>query len=138
MWRIEYVFEECGNGELLDLMGDAQQAERAAFAHQLLAIGRYTVNRVDEQTDEHNFWVVDGWEQIAAEISAELGISRGRASSQMHYGQTLSDRLPRLGEVFVAGLVDFRVIAAAILRTGLSTDADVLARTEAQFAASAP
>jgi len=54
------VFEGCGNAELLDLMGDAQQAQRAAFAHQLMAVGQYTVNRIDEQTDEHNFWVVAG------------------------------------------------------------------------------
>jgi len=32
-------------------MGQAQQAERAAYAHQLMAIGCYTVNRIDEQTD---------------------------------------------------------------------------------------
>ena len=119
-------------------MGDAQQAERAAFAHQLMAIGRYTINRIDEQTDEHNFWVVDGWEQIAAEISAELGINRKRASSQMHYGQTLIERLPKLAEVFVAGAVDFRVIAAAIFRTDLITDHDALAAIDAQLAAKAP
>ncbi|WP_041311871.1 HNH endonuclease signature motif containing protein [Mycobacterium sp. JS623] len=132
------MFEGCGNAELLDLMGDAQQGERAAFAHQLMAIGRYTVNRIDEQTDEHNFWVVDGWEQIAAEISAELGISRQRASSQMHYGQTLIERFPRLGAVFVAGLVDFRVIAAAIFRTDLIHDPEVLAGIDEQLAAKAP
>ena len=38
---IEYVFEGCGEAELLELMGDAQQAERAAFARQLLAVGRF-------------------------------------------------------------------------------------------------
>jgi uncharacterized protein DUF222 len=132
------VFEGCGNAELLDLMGDAQQAQRAAFAHQLMAVGQYTVNRIDEQTDEHNFWVVDGWEQIAAEISAELGINRRRASSHMHYGQTLIERLPKLAQVFVAGLVDFRVIAAAIYRTDLITDTGVLAAIDSRLAAKAP
>jgi hypothetical protein len=137
-WSIEYVFEDCGKAELLDLMGDAQQAERAAFAHQLTAIGRYTINRIDEQTDEHNFWCVDGWEQIAAEISAELGISRQRASSQMRYGQVLIERFPTLGEVFVAGLVDFQVIAAAVFRTDLIQDNDALASIDAELAAKAP
>jgi hypothetical protein len=132
------VFGECGNAELLDLMGDAQQAERAAFAHQLMAVGQYTVNRIDEQTDEDNVWCVDGWERIAAEISAELGINRRRASSQMHYGQVLIERLPKLAEVFVAGLVDFRVIAAAIFRTDLITDTQVLATIDARLAAKAP
>lgn len=132
------MFEGRGNAELLGLMGEAQQAERAAFACQLMAIGRYTVKRIDEQTDEHNFWCVDGWEQIAAEIGAELGISRGRASSQMHYGQTLIERLPKLGEVLVAGRVDFRVIAAAIFRTDLIRDAAVLAAIDEQLARKAP
>jgi hypothetical protein len=132
------VFDGCGNAELLDLMGDAQRVERAAFASQLMAIGEYTVRRIAEQTDEHNLWAVDGWEQIAAEISAELGISRRRASAQMSYGQSLIERLPRLAEVCGAGLVDFRVIAAAIYRTDLITDPDALAAVDAQLAAAAP
>jgi hypothetical protein len=132
------VFEDCGDVELLAAMGEAQRAERAAFARQLLAVGRYTVNRIAEQTDEHNFWVVDGWEQITAEVSAELGISRKRASSLMCYGQTLIERLPTLADVFAAGLVDFRIIAAAIFRTDLILDTDALAAIDEQLAAKAP
>jgi hypothetical protein len=112
----QIVFEGCGDAELLDLMGTAQQEERAAFARQLMAVGEFTVRRIQQQTDEHNFWCVDGWEVIAAEVGAELGISRKRASSQMGYEQSLIERLPKLGDVFLAGLVDFRVIAAAIYR----------------------
>jgi hypothetical protein len=108
-------------------MGAAQQEERAAFARQLMAVGEFTVRRIGQQTDEHNFWCVDGWEVIAAEVRAEWGISCKRASSQMCYGQSLIERLPKLGEVFAAGLVDFRVIAAVIFRTDLITDAEVLA-----------
>ncbi|HTI76684.1 MAG TPA: HNH endonuclease signature motif containing protein, partial [Mycobacterium sp.] len=132
------MFEERGDAELLDLMGEAQQAERAAFARQLLAVGEFTARRIEQQTDEHNFWCVDGWEQTAAEISAELGISRGRASAQMHYGQVLVERFPRLARVFAAGAVDFRVIATAIYRTDLISDPDVLATIDAQLAAKAP
>ncbi|MBE1546682.1 hypothetical protein GGC64_000690 [Mycobacterium sp. OAS707] len=132
------MFEECGDGELLDLMGDAQQVERAASAQRLLAIGAYTVRRIAEQTDEHNFWAVDGWEQIAAEISAQLGISRKRASSQMSDGQSLIERLPKLAEVFAAGAVDLRVIAAAIYRTDLIIDEAALASVDAQLAVKAP
>jgi hypothetical protein len=85
------VFEECGDVELLEAMGDAQQAERAAFARQLMAVGRFTQRRIEQGTDEHNFWCVDDWEVIAAEVGAELGISRGRTSSQMRYGTALLD-----------------------------------------------
>ena len=52
---------------------------------------------------EHEFWCVDDWKAIAAEIGAELGISRGRASTQMHYGSALIKRFPKLGAVFLAG-----------------------------------
>jgi hypothetical protein len=39
------VFEECGETELLDLKDAAQQAERAAFVRQLLAVGRFMLRR---------------------------------------------------------------------------------------------
>ncbi|MDT5207709.1 MAG: hypothetical protein QOF67_124 [Mycobacterium sp.] len=119
-------------------MGEAQQAERAAFARQLLAVGRFAQRRIEQGTDEHNFWCVDDWEVIAAEVGAELGISRGRASSQMQYGIVLLERFPRLGEVFAAGQVDFRVIAAAVFRTDLLTDKDALAKIDAELARKAP
>ncbi|MFG1931359.1 HNH endonuclease signature motif containing protein [Mycobacterium sp. NPDC048908] len=132
------MFENCEDVGLLDLMSTAQRDERAACARQLLAIGAFTVRRIAEQTDDQGFWVVDGWEQIAAEVSAELGLSRKRASSRMHYGQSLIERLPKLSSVFAAGLVDFRIIAAAIFRTGLITDADALAAVDEQLTAKAP
>jgi uncharacterized protein DUF222 len=135
---LEYVFEECGDAELLDLMGEAQQDERAAFARQLLAVGRFAQRRMERISGEHDFWCVDDWEIIAAEIGAELGISRGRASSQMRYGTTLLERFPKLAEVFQAGRVDFRIIAAAIFRTDLITDAAVLAQIDTQLALKAP
>lgn len=119
-------------------MGAAQQDERAAFARQLMAVGRFAQRRIEQGTDEHNFWCVDDWEVIAAEIGAELGISRARASSQMQYGTTLLERFPALGEVFLAGRVDFRVIAAAIYRTDLIHNSDALATIDAQLAAKAP
>lgn len=132
------MFDGCSDAELLEAMGEAQQAERAAFARQLMAVGHFAVRRMDAVYAEHEFWCVDDWEAIAAEVGAELGISRGRASSQMRYGQVLIERFPKLGEVFAAGRVDFWVIAAAIFRTDLITDGDVLARIDAQLAAKAP
>jgi hypothetical protein len=132
------VFEGCGDAELLALMGDAQQAERVAFARQLMAVGRFAQRRVEQMSGENDFFCVDDWEVIAAEIGAELGISRGRASSQMRYGTTLPERFPKLGEVFLAGRVDFRVIAATIFRTDLITDAAVLAEIDVQLARKAP
>ena len=135
---IKHVFEECDDGELLDAMVVGQRDERAAFARQLVAVGRLTQRRIEQGTDEHNFWCVDDWEVIAAEIGAELGISRGRASSQMRYGTSLLERFPKLCEVFLAGQVDFWVIAAAIYRTDLLTDKDAQAKVDAELARKAP
>ena len=103
-----------------------------------MEVGRFTQRRMEQMSGEHDFWCVDDWEVIAAEIGAELGISRGRASSQMRYGSALLDRFPKLGAVFVGGAVDFRVIAAAIFRTDLITDAAVLAQIDAELARKAP
>jgi hypothetical protein len=136
--RIEVVFERCDEAELLDLMGAAQQEERAAFARQLVAVGRFAQRRLAASSGEHDLWCVDDFEAIAAEIGAELGISRSRASSQMHYGTTLLERFPKLTERFVAGQVDFRVIAAAIYRTDLIIDTDAVATIDAELAAKAP
>ena len=135
---IKHVFEGLADGELLDAMGVAQREERSAFARQLVAVGRFTQRRIGQGTDEHNFWCVDDWEVIAAEIGAELGISRGRASAQMGYGVALLERFPTLSGVFVAGEVDFRVIAAAIYRTDLIQDREVLAAIDDRLACKAP
>jgi Domain of unknown function (DUF222) len=56
----------------------------------------------------------------------------------MGYGRALIERFPKLAEVFAAGAVDFRVIAAAIFRTDLVHDKDALAVIDAQLAARAP
>jgi hypothetical protein len=56
----------------------------------------------------------------------------------MGYGKALLQRFPKLGEVFLAGEVDFRVIAAAIFRTDLIRDPEVLAKIDAELARKAP
>ena len=71
-------------------------------------------------------------------MGAELGVSRGRASSQMQYGLTLLERLPKLAAVFAAGEIDFWVFTAIGYRTGLIVDAGVLAGIDEMLARKAP
>lgn len=124
---------------LLAEMAGAQRAERVATARRLFAAGRLCQLRMaDADADNRTQWCIDNWEAVAAEVGAELGISRARASSQMNYGLELLERLPRLGEAFSRGEVDFRVIAVAVFRTGLITEPDVLAAIDARLAAKAP
>ena len=132
------MFEDLGRVGLLETMRDAQRAERAATARKLIAAGRFCLLRMAETADEHAIWCVDDWDVIAAEVAAELGVSRERAATQMQYGMTLIERLPKLAAVFLAGDVDFRVIAAVDHRTGLITDRDVLADIDQELAARVP
>jgi len=120
-------------------MTAAQCAERSSVARRLLAAGRLCQLRMaDRDRWDRLQWCIDHWEAVAAEVGAELGISRARASSQMNYGLELLERLPKVGAAMAAGLVDFRVVAAVVFRTGLITDPDVLATIDAQLAAVAP
>jgi len=133
------MFDSLGEPGLLAEMTCAQRDERAAVARRLLAAGRLCqVRMADRDVLDRLQWCIDNWEAVAAEVGAELGISRGRASSQMNYGLELVERLPKLGAVMAAGLVDFRVIAVVVFRTGLINDAQVLAEIDAQLAAVAP
>ena len=133
------MFEHCDGAGLLAEMAAAQREERVAVARRVLAAGRLCQVRMAEVDDADRLqWCIDNWEAVAAEVGAELGISRGRASSQMNYGVELLERLPLLAAVFAAGAVDFRVIATVVFRTGLITDPAVWAVIDAALAARAP
>ncbi|MCK0176273.1 HNH endonuclease signature motif containing protein [Mycolicibacterium sp. F2034L] len=128
------MFETLSAPALLDAMGAAQRDERSATARRLLAVGRFALRRLAELGDAHGNWCVDDWEAVAAEVGAELGISRQWASSQMHHGTTLIERLPKLGEVFATGEVDYRIVDIAISRTQLVVDEGVLAQIDRMLA----
>ncbi|MGV1088684.1 MAG: DUF222 domain-containing protein [Mycobacterium sp.] len=133
------MFDTDSESQLLARMSGAQRDERVAVAQRLLAAGRLCQLRmacVDH--DDRTQWCIDNWEAVAAEVGAELGISRQRASSQMNYGIELLERLPELGAAFAAGEVDFRVIAVVVFRTGLITDPALLATIDTQLARRAP
>ena len=76
-------------------MREAQHSVRgSATAREVLAVGTFgLLPDVPPPTARHDYWCVDDWEAIAAEVAAELGISRGRASSYLGYGKTLLERL---------------------------------------------
>ena len=71
------MFEEATDVELLDVMRDAQRGERVAFARELLAAGRFTVQRIAASGQDYLDWCVDYWDVVAAEIAAELGDQPG-------------------------------------------------------------
>ena len=123
---------------LLATMSEAQRGERRAVARRLIAAGRLCRRRIAESGEDEEQWCIDNWEAVAAEVAAELGISRARASSQMNYGKNLLERFPKLARAFWEGEVDYRIIVAIDFRTGLITDPVVLAALDIDLAARAP
>ncbi len=85
--------------------------EAAASARRLHAIAELTGRRCDQQ-GERAHWSCDGWDGAAAEVAAALGVSHGKASSQMQLSLTLRDRLPRVAALYLDGRVSHRVISA--------------------------
>ena len=122
---------------LVDTMRDAARMESAATARKFAAAAQLYHRRLAEQGDDREQWCIDGWEQVAAEVAAAQGISRGRAAGQLRYGLALAERLPKLGALFAVGDVDFRVISAVVFRTELMIDDAALTRLDGWLARNA-
>ncbi|OJZ62889.1 HNH endonuclease signature motif containing protein [Mycolicibacterium diernhoferi] len=132
------MFDSRGALAHLDSARDELTAERKAVAHKLVAAGKFALARMAELGNSHEDWIVDDWELVAAELGVELGISRGRACTQITHGRDLIQRLPEFAKVFLTGAVDLRVFLAIFHRTALITDPDIMAVIDAQVAAAAP
>ena len=87
--------------------------------------------------EEHAWWACDDWDAAAAEISALLGVTHGRASAQMHLALSLRDRLPRVNALLMAGTLSYRMCEAIAARTDLIQDLESLALVDAAIAESA-
>ena len=84
--------------------------------------------------DERALWACDSWDAAAAEVSAALGISHGRAVGQLRLGDALRRRLPRIAALFAEGQLSYRTVSAIAYRTDLVDDADALAAIDAALA----
>ncbi|WP_141867203.1 HNH endonuclease signature motif containing protein [Arthrobacter sp. SLBN-53] len=130
--------ERSGVGVHLDAARDQLLAERAAVAAKVLAAGRFALARMAELGHGLQDLIVDDWELVAAELGAELGISRGRACTLITQGRDLLTRLPAFAQVFAGGGVDLRVLRVILHRCALITDPDITAIIDTQLAAAAP
>jgi hypothetical protein len=112
----------------------ATRVENRAAAAQLVAIGElfgYRLSRCSETED----WAIDTMEAVSAEVGAALRISQGLAASRLRYARAMRERLPKVGEVFSAGDIDFRMFQTIVFRTDLITDPALMATVDAQLAA---
>ncbi|WP_179960863.1 HNH endonuclease signature motif containing protein [Mycolicibacter hiberniae] len=111
----------------------ARAENRAAAAH-LAAIGELFALRLS-RCGETAQWAVDTEAAVAAEVAAGLRISQGLAASRLRYARAMREQLPKVAQVFKAGDIDIRMFQTIVYRTGLITDADVLAAVDGQLAA---
>lgn len=124
---------------LVDAMRCAAQLQSACLARVFAAAAALYQRRFAEQdVAKRETWAVDGWAEVAAEIAAANGISRGRAASQLRIGLVLAERLPKLGALFADGVVDFQVVSAVTHRTELMIDPDAIPRMDAWLQRNAP
>lgn len=116
-------FRRAGDQRLIAEIEELAAAEAASAARRLAAVAELVRRRCG---DEHAHWSCDEWDAAAAELSAALGISHGRASGQMYLATSLL-RLPRVAALFMAGSLSARVVAAIAWRTDLVVDDEAMA-----------
>ena len=71
-------------------------------------------------------------------MAAAQNVSLGVASHQLLIADALRQRLPRVAEVFAAGAISYRMVAAVVSRTRLVNDPDALAKVDTEIAAHVP
>jgi hypothetical protein len=136
-WERRHPSTTPESAALVERISAAWRFENRAAAAQLAAIGELFGYRLSRCSDTEE-WAVDSEEAVAAEVAAALRISQALAASRLRYARALRERLPKLGAVFAAGDIDFRMFATIIYRTDLITDRDVLAAVDAQLAVAVP
>ncbi|MGW4097599.1 HNH endonuclease signature motif containing protein [Mycobacterium sp. NPDC004974] len=129
------MFETDSDVELIDQISGAARAESVAIAGRLAAIGALDSLR-ERELVESILWRTDPFEEVAAEVSAALRISRGRAGTQVHHARVLRDKLPLVAARFAVGDIDYRVVCTIIARTGI-VDPAVWGGLDAELAARA-
>jgi Domain of unknown function (DUF222) len=107
--------------------------EAAVSARRLHAIAELTSRTCDKE-DERAHWACDFWDLAAAEVAAALGVSHGKASSQMQLALTLRRQLPKVAALYMEGKVAYRVISAIAWHTHLVNEDEPLALVDTALA----
>lgn len=132
---VEYMFEDVT--PVLERLRAAARTENRAAGERLAVIGELDVLRLRE-VGERETWCTDTQEAITVEVAAALGITQGLATSYLEYSRAMRLRLPRVGELLVAGDIDYRTFQTIVYRTDLITDPEVLAAIDADLAVKVP
>jgi hypothetical protein len=117
-------------------VGAWARVENAACARRLAAMADELERQMsaDGSLDRVQ-WCLDNWDAVAASVAAAQNVSLGVASHQLLIADDLRQRLPRVAEVFAAGAISYRLVAAVVARTRLIHDRDALAKVDTEIAA---
>ncbi|MEB3020271.1 HNH endonuclease signature motif containing protein [[Mycobacterium] crassicus] len=127
---------EADESALIAAIGGWAQAEAVAAAHRLAAIAELVGRKLyDDPT--HSKWACDGWDSVAAQVSAACDISHGKASGQMYLASALRERLPKVAALFAAGQLNAALVSTISWHTTLIQDRRALAAVDTALAADA-
>jgi Domain of unknown function (DUF222) len=132
--HVTSTFGDVDDAGVVGAITAAAHEQNAMCGRELAAIGELYARRAPEDDVDRLNWAIDGHENVVAEVAAALGISRGRARGRLRYAIALRERLPRVAEVFLRGLIDFRLMAAVVCRTELVEDPVLIAKLDAAVA----
>ncbi|BBZ19705.1 HNH endonuclease signature motif containing protein [Mycolicibacterium gadium] len=117
-------------------VGAWARVENAACARRLLATAEELERMwAVDGSEEREQWCLDNWGAVAASVAAAQNVSLGVASHQLLIAIGLRERLPRVGEVFAAGAITYRLVSAIVARTRLISDPDTMAKVDTEIAA---
>ena len=122
---------------LICALSEATRVEAATAADRLALIAEVTARQCDDEDDGIAHAVIDGWAFAKAQVGAACNLGEHAASTQMHIGTALRQRLPRTAAVFATGVVSAKVIAEIAWRTRLVVDETALALIDAAIACEA-
>jgi hypothetical protein len=116
-------------------VGAWAHVENAACARRLFAsVDELERMLAADGSEEREQWCLDNWTAVADSVAAAQNVSLGVASHQLLVADSLRHRLPRVAEVFAAGVINYRMVAAIVNRTRLITDPDALAKVDIEIA----
>lgn len=131
------MFEGVADEALIASIAESTRREAIVGAQRLAAIAELIARRVDPNADERACWVIDDWEELAAEISAALRITARKASGLMYQAQALRERLPQVAAVYARGEISSAMVSTITWRTKLVDDPAAVAAIDAGLAAAA-
>ncbi|WP_156448635.1 DUF222 domain-containing protein, partial [Mycobacterium sp. NAZ190054] len=124
------------DAELIDAAAATSRMENAVCARKLAVMAELFTRRVDLAPHDRRNWWVDPEAAVTAELAAAYRITHGLALHQAYRAVVLRDRLPKVGALFLDGLISELLVRAIITRTDLITDPALIAAVDAELATS--